>query len=291
MDIDDLRIVTAVAKHGSMNRAAAQLNMVQSSVTARIRLLEEELGVPLFVRHSRGVRLSDAGERLLSFSDRIHTLFDEAVAAVKEDGVPKGALRIGSTEPTVSLRLPPVLAEYARKYPAVALTITLGNTSELIEQVIDQTLDGAFVAGPVQRPGLIEEPVYREDVVLVSQASTRSIDVLRNSGDVRALVLDQGCSYRDLLTEILETYGIKNQVLPLASFDAIRSCVESGVGVTLLPKELLAGAWKSASVAIHELAGRTGQVETVFIRRAESTHFSALNAFAVLSRASSNFTR
>jgi LysR family transcriptional regulator, cell division regulator len=66
MDIDDLRILSAVAKNGSMNRAAVELHMVQSNVTARVRQLEEELGVSLFVRHSRGVTLSDAGERLLS---------------------------------------------------------------------------------------------------------------------------------------------------------------------------------------------------------------------------------
>ncbi len=64
MDIDDLRILSAVAKNGSMNRAAVELHMVQSNVTARVRQLEDELGVSLFVRHSRGVTLSDAGQRL-----------------------------------------------------------------------------------------------------------------------------------------------------------------------------------------------------------------------------------
>jgi DNA-binding transcriptional LysR family regulator len=133
MDIDDLRILNSVAKHGSMNRAAVELHLVQSSVTSRIRQIEDELGVSLFVRHSRGVRLSDAGERLLSFSGRIDALFHEAVAAVKEDGVPKGSLRIGSTEPTVSLRLPPVITEYTSRYPAVGLTVTMGNSSDLIK--------------------------------------------------------------------------------------------------------------------------------------------------------------
>lgn len=65
MDIDDLRILNAVAKNGSISRAAAELYTVQSNVTARVRQLEPELGVSLFVRHSRGVPLSDAGQRLL----------------------------------------------------------------------------------------------------------------------------------------------------------------------------------------------------------------------------------
>lgn len=290
MDIDDLRILKSVAKHGSMNRAAVELHMVQSSVTARIRQLEDELGVSLFVRHSRGVRLSDAGERLLSFSRRIDTLFHEAIASVKEDGIPKGALRIGSTEPTVSLRLPQVLAEYTARYPAVALTVTSGNTEDLIKQVIDQSLDGAFVAGPVAHPDLIEEPMFQEDLVLVTQSSIRSIEDLRRADDVKAIVLAQGCSYRELLADILEARSIRHQVLPLASFDAIRSCVQSGVGVTLLPKEILAGPWKDSSITAHELPPTAAHVETVFIRRAGAAKLSALDAFVLLSRASSNLS-
>src|SRR5580698_6213763 len=113
MDVDDLRILDAVARSGSMNRAAVELNMVQSNVTARVRLLEDELGVQLFIRSSRGVELSDAGQRLLSYSGQIRSLFREAVAATKEDGVPKGILRIGTTENTVRPELPRIAVEYA----------------------------------------------------------------------------------------------------------------------------------------------------------------------------------
>jgi LysR family transcriptional regulator, cell division regulator len=290
MDIDDLRILNAVARNGSMNRAASELHMVQSSVTSRIRHLEEELGVSLFVRHSRGVRLSAAGERLLSFSGRIDALFHEAVAAVKEDGEPKGSLRIGSTEPTVSLRLPQVLSEYTTRHPSVALTITTGNTSDLITQVRERTLDGAFVAGSVGQPDLVEEPLFLEELALVSPSSMQSIDHLRRAENVKAIVLAQGCSYRELIVDVLQSHGIRHQVLSLASFDAIRSCVQSGVGVTLLPKEILSGAWKDASVAIHELPARLAQAETVFIRRADNSNPAALEAFLLLSRTASNLS-
>ncbi|HEY2040269.1 MAG TPA: LysR family transcriptional regulator [Edaphobacter sp.] len=288
MDIDDLKIVAAVARLGSMNRAAAELHMVQSSITARIRLLEDELGIPLFVRHSRGVRLSDAGTRLLSFSGRIQILFNEAVASIKEDGIPKGSLRIGSTEPTVSLRLPEILAEYVRRYPAVALTITTGNTSDLLEQVLDQSLDGAFVAGPVNLPDLTEETIFREELVLVSPASTQSIEELRRTAEVKAIVLAHGCSFRSTLSEILEEQGIVHQVLPLASFDAIRSCVQSGLGVTLVPRDFFARVWKDSSVIAHELPEQVSQAKTVFVRRTDRANLSSLNAFLALGRAASN---
>ena len=288
MDIDDLRIMNSVAKHGSMNRAASELHMVQSSVTSRIRHLEEELGVSLFVRHSRGVKLSDAGERLLSYSGRIDSLFREAVASVKEDGVPKGSLRIGSTEPTVSLRLPHVVTQYTSRYPAVALTVTIGNTPDLIKQVLDRTLDGAFVLGQVTHSELINEPLFLEEMALVTPPSMQSIEDIRRAGVVKAIVFTEGCAYRELIVDVLKSYDIRHQILPLASFDAIRSCVQSGVGVTLLPKGLLAGSWKDASVAVHELPAFIAQAETVLIRRTDSPNPSALDPFLRLSRATSD---
>jgi DNA-binding transcriptional LysR family regulator len=288
MDIDDLRILNSVAKHGSMNRAASELHMVQSSITSRVRHVEEELGVSLFVRHSRGVKLSDAGERLLSYSGRIDSLFREAIASVKEDGVPKGSLRIGSTEPTVSLRLPHVVTQYTSRHPAVALTVTIGNTPDLIKQVFDRTLDGAFVLGQTTHPELINEPLFLEELALVAPPSMQSMEDLRNAEGIKAIVFAEGCAYRELIVDILKSYDIRHQLLPLASFDAIRSCVQSGVGVTLLPQGLLAGPWKDASVAVHELPTALAQAETVFIRRTDSPNPGALDPFLLLIRAISN---
>jgi transposase/molybdenum-dependent DNA-binding transcriptional regulator ModE len=92
MDASDLRIFEAVARLGGMNRAAAALNTVQSNVTARIRALEEQLGVQLFRRTSRGVSLTAAGERLLSYSVKMARLLDEARRAAQDDGTPRGQL-------------------------------------------------------------------------------------------------------------------------------------------------------------------------------------------------------
>src|SRR6267154_5819933 len=100
MDAGDLRVFAAVVRLGSMNRAAAELNTVQSNVTARIRLLEETLGTPLFHRHSRGVKPTVAGQRLLPYADRVATLLAEARRAVGDDGRPKGPLSLGSLETT-----------------------------------------------------------------------------------------------------------------------------------------------------------------------------------------------
>ena len=288
MDTDDLRILVAVAKNGSMNRAAGELHMVQSNVTARVRQLENELGVSLFVRHSRGVRLSEAGQRFLSYSTRIDALVHEAIAAARKGGEPTGDLRIGSLELTIALRFAPILARYTSRYPAVALTVAAGNSADLTQQVLDQALDGAFVLGPVSQSGLNVQPMFRDTLALVTGQSVRTIEELQQTSGTKALVLAQGCSFRERLIGILDSHSIQHQVLPVASFDAIRSMVEAGLGVTLLPKEFLRGPWKSAAITAHELQEASAQVETVFISRADCPTSSALEAFLLLSHSISD---
>ena len=102
MDIADLKVFEAVAKTGGMNRAAADLHTVQSNVTARIRALEDELGTPLFERHSRGVTLTASGERLLPYARRVAWLLADAIRAARDDGQPRGPLTIGSLETTAA---------------------------------------------------------------------------------------------------------------------------------------------------------------------------------------------
>ena len=284
MDADDLRIVEAVARIGSMNRAAAELNMVQSNVTARIRLLEEELGVQLFVRHSRGVEPSEAGLRLLSYVEQIRALFEQAITAVKEDGTPKGKLRIGMLDTTAELHLPTLVAQYAQKYPKVELAIVTGTTSSLIHQVTERELDGAFVAGPVQHQELSEEPLFLEDLVLVTPVSVRNFDDLAKVENLKVIVFREGCSYRQRLGTILDGLGIHYAVMEFASLDAIITCITAGVGITLLPKALVNGLWIDRSVTVHELPADQAQVETVFVRRHDRFPTSALDAFLSMSR-------
>ncbi|WP_184253615.1 LysR family transcriptional regulator [Granulicella mallensis] len=284
MDADDLRIVEAVARIGSMNRAAAELNMVQSNVTARVRLLEEELGVQLFVRHSRGVEPSEAGLRLLSYGEQIHSLFQQAITAVKEDGTPKGKLSIGMMETTAGLRLPALVAQYAQEYPRVELAIMTGTTSSLIQQVAENELDGAFVAGPIHHQELSEEPLFFEDLVLVSSLSIRKFDDLAKVENLKAIVFRQGCSYRQRLSSILDGLDIRHTVMEFSSLDAIITCITAGVGITLLPKTLVERLWVDQSVTVHELPADQARVETVFVRRHDHYPTSALNAFLRMSR-------
>ena len=286
MDVADLRVFEAVSRHGSMNRAAQELHTVQSNVTARIRALEEELGVSLFQRHPRGVSTTPAGQRVLPFVGRITRMLADARAAAQDDGEPTGTLLLGSLETTTALRLSPLLGQFAKTYPAVRLVVNTGTTRKLLDEVLECRVEGAFVAGPVSHPALHQEAVFREELVLVTPRAIRTPQALTAVPDLRTIVFQIGCSYRQRLEAVLAEMGIVTmKPLEFGSLDAIVSCVAAGVGVTMLPKGVVAAAWQEGRIAVHELRPELSAVETLFVRRTDGYVSSALAAFLDLARA------
>src|SRR5216684_5466839 len=118
MDLSDLRIFSTVVRQGGVTRAAERLHRVQSNVTTRIRQLEEDLGVALFIREGKRLHLAPAGQVLLDYADRLLALADEARMAV-QDPRPRGVFRLGAMDSTAAVRLPGPLAEYHRRHPGV----------------------------------------------------------------------------------------------------------------------------------------------------------------------------
>ena len=170
MELSDLMTFSTVARLGGVTRAADELNTVQSNITQRVKALEAEIGTPLFERHSRGMTLTGAGRRLLPYAQRLAALSREAVLAARDDGEPKGPLSIGSMETTAAVRLPSLLAEFHRRFPAVQLSLRTAPTADLVAAVLDGSLDGAFVAGPIEHAELTDVTAFREELVLVTRA-------------------------------------------------------------------------------------------------------------------------
>ena len=280
MDAADLKIFEVVARLGGMNRAATELNTVQSNVTARIRVLEEELGVPLFHRNSRGVVLTPAGQRLISYAIQIRHTLEDARRAVTDDGTAKGILTLGSLETTAALRLSPLLADYVAKHPEVELVLRTGTTCELITDVLDRRLEGAFVCGPVNHRDLVEEVVFREELVILTSPNVEDVDAVLRNGGVKIIVLRAGCSYRQRFEELLTKRGIVDvQRLEFATLEAIFGCVAAGLGLTLLPRSLVGTVWSKTRVAVPQLHDDSAMVDTMFVRRRDSYVSSALKSF------------
>jgi DNA-binding transcriptional LysR family regulator len=280
MDAADLKVFEAVARLGSMGRAAGELHTVQSNVTTRVRQLETELGTTLFRRHARGVEPTHAGRRLLPYALQVARLLAEARRATLDEGTPKGALVIGSLETTTALHLTGLLSSFVAAHREVDLTLRTGTTCELLDQVLDHRLEGAFVCGPVAHPDLLAERAFIEELVLLTAAPVRSLDALAEAGEVRIVVLRRGCSYRQRLEEVLARHGVPApRLLEFGTLEAVFGCVAAGLGITLLPRALIGPVWREGPVAMHALPPRDGVVETVFVRRRDGYVSSALAAF------------
>jgi DNA-binding transcriptional LysR family regulator len=281
VESSDLRIFAAVARSGSITAAAEELHTVQSNVTARIRALEDELGVPLFRRHSRGVILTPAGERLLPYAVNVARLLTDAANVVGANAVPRGRLHIGSLETTAGIRLPPVLSVYRQKYPDVNLVLTTGTTGELTDAVLAARLEGAFVAAPLQHPELVPTHVFTEEMVVVTSAKFHSLaEALESSHELNILVLRAGCSYRTRLERVLNEAGIVSfGQLEFGTIDGIFGCAREGLGITMMPRSVSERASDNGKLGIHALPRHEALVPTLFIRRRDAVMSSALSRF------------
>lgn len=285
MDAADLRVFEAVARLGNMSKAAVELGTVQSNVTSRVKTLEAELGVALFRRTGRGAELTDAGERLLPYSQQVASLLADARRAVTDDGTPGGILRIGTLETTAALRLSPCIPAFAAAYDNVDLNLRTGTTRELIELVLDGRIDGAFVCGPVDHPKLRSEEIFEEELKLFASANCKSLQSALDADDLKLLVLRAGCSYRLHLETWLARRGVVGtRAMEFGTLEAIMSCVSAGLGITLLPAGLVQSMGRGHIVSAHRLPNKNGIVKTVFVTQACSHPTSALTAFLDMSR-------
>jgi DNA-binding transcriptional LysR family regulator len=229
--------------------------------------------------------LTAAGQRLLPYADRIGRLLEDAKRAVRDDGVPVGPLAIGSLETTAALRLSPFLARFAKSHPAVDLSLKTGTSAELVIQVLERRLDGAFVCGPVDHADLQAEAMFAEELVMLTAPGVPDIETLLRAGDLKIIVLQAGCSYRGIFEAWLARRGIVGvRLLEFGTLETIISCVAAGLGVTLLPKSLIGAVWSGERVAAHSLPDGEGRVDTVFIQHRDAYATSALKAFVDMAR-------
>jgi len=222
-----LRSFVAVAETGGFTRAAQQLHSTQSTVSAQIQRLEDEAGKPLFVRSTRSVQLTAAGETLLGYARTILRLHDDArlrLSGVRE----AGRVRIGINEDLTGSWLPQVLRRFSRQYPNAEVELEIGIGPSLFEMVRTQELDlavGAVCDGPAEGRRLWKEPL-----------------VWTCSADVEVPVMlplaffPEPCPYRDAALRALAASRKQWRISSTSSSLAgVLAAAEAGVAITPLP--------------------------------------------------------
>ena len=283
MELAQLKMVQAVARFGSIARAAEQLHCVPSNITNRLKQLENELGTPLFTRIGRGLRISPAGEIFLGYSERILALVDEARRAVDSQAEPSGPLRLGSIESCAGGRLPPLLAEYHRRYPHVSVELVTGTWSQLFEALRHQRIDGALVAIATLPAKLQQTVLYHEPLVLISSAGSAPIHSASDLQGQHLFMWPAGCPYRRALENWLGKHGLNLPITGYASWGTIIGCVSAGVGVSLIPEGVLDRYAQSSTLTVQRFDD-LAPVDNRFVWHQDVQQHRARDAFAQLLR-------
>jgi DNA-binding transcriptional LysR family regulator len=254
--LPDMVVFLEVVKAGSLTKAAQRLHTVQSNVTARMKILEQAIGMPLLRRHARGVRPTAAGEAALAMALRAHAVVDELRSTFGKGG--QGTvqrLRLGAIETVAATHLPRLVASFVRRHPHVDVSVHAGSSSALIKQLKDGELDVAFVSQRPRVAGCRQRVAFRDELVLVAPPASPSLATLLARGEpaLKVLVQRLGCSYTERLLALLHERGRERRLLEIGTLEGILRFVEAGVGVAVMPRafvESVAGGRRVAMLAL-----------------------------------------
>ena len=265
MEMSQLRTFRMVAETLNFTRAAERLHVNQSAVSHQIKMLETELGEPLFIRSKRGVSLSQAGKTALGYVERI---LDETEALRERISGRERALRgpvraAAATQAFVHL-FAPLFESFMRDHPEVELTFrTTVSTEQTVADILTGAADVGFASIAVYSPGLRVTPLFEDELVLVvgkkhrfAAAAEVSIKQLEKE---KWILFERGASIRRATDEFFNRIGVQ-PTLALESNDTyfVKLMVEHGMGVSLLPvwavrDEVAAGRIAYARVAGHAI--------------------------------------
>lgn len=238
MELSDLSIFRTVAESGGITRAAEKLHRVPSNVTTRIGQLEEDLGVKLFVREGRNIRLSPAGSILLEKANRLLDLARETREAVLES-TPRGILRLGAYESTASVWLPGRLSEFQKSYPQVTLELHTWSQQTMIAGMLSGELEAAMICNYDDDPRFEKVWLYDDEVVLVAPKSKDPL-ARGNSDDFVLLSFDDDCPLRHQIERhVRDNIRPPSRVIEMSSNHALLGCVAAGMGIGMMPESVL----------------------------------------------------
>ncbi len=291
MELRQIKTFRAVATTLSFTRAAEALDYAQSSVTAQVQALEEELRVPLFERLGKRVILTEAGQRLLVYADKMLKLAQEAREAVASDVEPQGALTVGAPESLCVYRLPPVLQQFRVRFPRVRLVFRpVVATAEMYRALHDGRMDVCFLLeNAVADDALTGERLVAEPLRILAHPEHPLARRTRVApGDLEGeplLLTEPGCSYRVPFERALAAAGCcPGSVMEFGSVEAIKQCVIAGMGIAILPEVAIAAEIAQGRLAALDWVGPVCSIGTQMVWHKDKWLSPALRAFLDVAR-------
>lgn len=263
--LDQLRILKAIADEGSFKRAADSLFVSQPAISLQIQNLEKQLAVPLFDRGGRKAQLTEAGNLLLAYGEKIITLCQETCRAIEDlQNLQGGTLIVGASQTTGTYLLPRMIGLFHQKYPYVSVQLQVHSTRRTSWAITNGQIDLAIIGGevPAELHDILKIVPYAEDELALiippdhpfaEQETIAKEDLYK----LNYITLDSQSTIRKVLDQVLSRCDIDTSELKiemeLNSIEAIKNAVQSGLGaafvsVTAIEKELKMGILHRAHI-------------------------------------------
>ncbi len=256
--LTQLRSFLAVVRSGSVTSAAEELVVTQPSISAAVRALTRELGTPLLERDGRGVRPTAAGRAFAPYATDIIGLLERGRrAAIEASGQAESGLRIAAVTTAAESFVPLLLKRYAERNHDVDLTLAVGNRDRVLELLLRREADIGFVGRPPSggRAGRIKSQAVRPNELVLAGAPDEpltkkpSVTAAELNGS-RWLLREQGSGTRTANEDYIAANGLTVRTLTLGSNGAIKQAVRSGLGISFLARDSVAGELESGALAV-----------------------------------------
>ena len=291
--LDQLRIITAIASEGSFKKAAESLYISQPAVSLQIQNLERQLSVPIFDRGSRKAMLTEEGEILLRYGNRILALCDEACRAIEDiQSLQGGSLIVGASQTTGTYLMPRLIGLFRQKYPQVSVQLQVHSTRRIAWSVANGQINLAIIGGqiPLELRNTLRVTSYAEDelaLILPKLHPFSRLETIQKEDlyRLRFIALDTQSTIRKVIDEVLNNNGIDSSrfkiEMELNSVEAIKNAVQAGLGaafvsISAIAKELELGV-------LHRV-----KIEDITIKRTLSI---VVNPHRYRSKASETFSK
>lgn len=271
MELRQIYYFIETAKREHVTEAALALHVAQSAVSRQIYNLEEELGVQLFIREGRNVRLTPIGKKFLQHMEQAIKVIDNAKREVEEYIDPKkGTIHIGFPSSLANFTLPTVISAFREQYPEVKFNLNQGSYRYLVDGVIKGNIDMAMIGPLPTDPKLKGDVLFTEKMVLVLPQKHRLANEkkihLRELSDDPFIHFPENFILRDLMVKICKQVGfVPNVLFEGEDINTIVGLVSAGLGVTLLPENSIIDAIPRSTVVVPKIEPEVNRAVGIII--------------------------
>ena len=234
-----MRVFTAVAQCRSFTRAARELHLTQPAVSQQIKLLEAEVGLPLFEHIGRTIQVTAAGEELLRYAAQVTDLLreaGEALAAMR--GLKRGVLKLGAVS-TAKYFAPSLLSAFTPAYPEVTIRFVVGNREEIVRALAANEIDLVIMGRPPRELVTVAAPFARHPLVIIASpehplAGKRRIPLKRLASE-NFVIREMGSGTRAAMEHLFKEHGMLYRTsMEVSSNETIKQAVMAGMGLSLI---------------------------------------------------------